>query len=227
MKLQSFNFELKDLIRQFTTALDGCIINRYHDTTRAIADKIDVKYVYAPKQKVIEDLVNKGANVKLPAVAITISNLQYDRERVFNKLDELNLPQGTFDACTTSQSDSLGMPVPVKLTVNVSILAKFQTDMDQIMQNFIVNSNPYFVISWKIPAGYTTQPIEIRNKVTWDGNIALTFPVDIQATQTSHIEANTTFTIDGWLFPSQPQPAKNILVVIENLIPVDTIEGLP
>lgn len=224
MQNQSFHFEISDLIKQFTAALDGCVINRYHTKTRNVADRIEVGYVYAPKQKVLADLVDPAATVKLPIVAFNITQLQYDRARVFNKLEGFTFPQGITDTETGPQSDFVPSPVPVNISLNLSILAKYQRDMDQILQNFVVYSNPYFIISWKMPAGLMSNLTELRSKVIWDGNISLTTPMDITAEKTSHIVADTTFKIEGWLFPAKFTDVGNIFKIEENLIPVANIE---
>jgi hypothetical protein len=42
-------------------------------------------------------------------------------------------------------------PIPVNLTLDVNIICYFKEDLDQIIQNFVVNCNPYIMVSWKIP----------------------------------------------------------------------------
>lgn len=172
----------------------------------------------------LADLVNPAATVKLPMVALTMTSITYDRERVFNKIAGFNFPQGHTDTETGPASDFVPSPVPVIVNMNVAILTKYQRDMDQIIQNFVVYSNPYFIISWKVPSGLLTNLTELRSKVIWDGNITLTTPTDITSEKTSHIEADTTFKIEGWLFPAKFTDVGNIFFIQENLIPVSDIE---
>jgi hypothetical protein len=225
MKNSAYNFELADLLRSFISALDGCVINRYHDQNRQIADRIEVAYVYAPKQKVLEDLVNKGANIKIPIVAITMTSLKRDTKRVFNKIQEMYFSQGVGDSDIHSASDHFRMPIPINISLSISILTKFQKDMDQILSNFIVNCNPYFVISWKVPEGFLSNVTEIRSKVRWDESVLLTTPINnINAETKSHITADTTFEIEGWLFTAVPTTTvENIYFITEHLIPVTYI----
>lgn len=231
MKSQSYNFELDDLLALFVTALDGTIINRYHAQTRNPADQIEVGYVYSPKQKVLHDLVNKGASIKIPIVAININSISWNQKRVFNKLTSMDFPKGLTNLTISSnpasfQSDSFRMPVPVDISVTVSIITKFQRDLFQIIQNFIFWANPYFVVSWLVPNGFLTNTTEIRNKIIWSGEIPITTPSPATAEDTSHFEAETNFTIEGWVFgPVPTNDVKTIYFIDTQFIPTSIIDS--
>jgi hypothetical protein len=169
VKNQPYYFEIRDMVSQFVAAFDDVVINRYNKS-RSVIDKIQVKYLYAPKQRVVHDIVNKAQNLTVPAVAVSVGNVQRDQERVFNKIF------GQYDIAEhTATSRFLPSPVPVNIDMKMSIITKFQTDMDQILSNFVVYSNPYIVISWKLPSTFTNETIEIRSEVLWDGSISLSY----------------------------------------------------
>ena len=86
MKNQSYHFEIKDIVTQFVAAFNDVTINRYNKD-KDIVDKIAVRYVYSPKERALHDLVNKAQHITLPAVAISISSIERDENRVFNKID--------------------------------------------------------------------------------------------------------------------------------------------
>jgi len=93
----------------------------------------------------------------------------------------------------------------------MSIIARYQSDMDQIISNFVPFNNPYIILSWTVPNAFNldyTQ--EIRTEVLWNGTINLEYPTDINGQQKAQIVANTGFTIKGWLFPDPQDPVKNI-----------------
>lgn len=220
MKNQTYHFEVKDLITQFVTAFDDIIINRY-DKNRVPQNKVQVRYVYAPKQRVLYDLVNLAQNITVPVVSINMSSISRDEARVFNKINGYYFPSGTSDIDSGSTSIHYNSPVPVNITVNMSIMTKFQTDMDQILSNFIPYNNPYIILSWKVPLDLSSSgfaiPQEIRSEVLWDGNITLSYPTDINPTDKYKIVGDTSFTIKGWLFPSSTSPSGNIFYITENL----------
>jgi hypothetical protein len=132
-------------------------------------------------------------------------------ERVFNKT------QGMTFASTLSSTPLIRMPVPIDIAVNMSIVTKFQSDMDQILSNFVPYNNPYIVLSWKIPTDFNLANLyEIRSEVLWSGSIGLTYPTDINASEKYKIVADTSFTIKGWLFPASGDPSGIIYVINDN-----------
>lgn len=222
MKKSPYYFEIKDLLTQFVTAFDDIVIKRFN-VNRKIEDRISVRYLYSPKQRVLYDIINTAQNITLPAVAVTISSIERDNNRVFNKLEGFYYSDGS-----NSKSAHLLSPVPININVSVSIITRFQTDMDQILSNFVPYSNPYVVISWKVPAEFQLPTIqEIRSEVLWDGNITLDYPVDLNGQQKPRVVADTSFTIKGWLFKEQTVAVNNIYYINTNFYIDDFAEVVP
>lgn len=221
MKKESFHFEIQDLLIQFLAAFDNTVIKRYENNTRTPGQKIQVRYVYAPKQRVLQDLINPAQNITLPVVSVNITSISRDRERVFNKNAGFVAPFYNNESLKIPVSNYFRTPVPVNLTVSMSILTKNQLDMDQILSNFIPFSNPYIVISWKIPKSFSPEyDQEIRSEVLWGGDISLTYPVEVNSGQKTQIVADTSFTIKGWMFP-YAEPVRNIFKVDVSLCAVN------
>ena len=205
------------MVTQFVAAFDDIVINRYN-RSREIVDKIQVRYLYAPKQRVLHDLINKSQHITLPAVAVSIASISRDESRVFNKIVGLydTLPSKTV-------TEFLPAPVPINISVTMSIVTKFQTDMDQILSNFVPYANPYIVISWPVPSKLTNQITEIRSEVLWTGDVSLTYPDDLDASTSYRVTADTSFTIKGWVFPyadAATLSASNIFTITTNFTPV-------
>ena len=218
MKNYTFNWELKDLIVQFMGALDDSIVKRY-DENKDVEKEVEVRYVYAPKSRVIHWLVNKQQHITLPVASVAITSISRDQSRVFNKID----------GPTYIDSDTISeplQPVPVDINVSLSMLAKYQGDMDQMVSNFVPYFDPYIVISWKHPK----IDRELRSEVLWDGNLNFNYPTDIQATESYRIAVDTSFTIKGWMFKKTdqiPQGDGIINVVHVDFIGVGTGEEWP
>lgn len=228
MKADPFYFEIKDMITQFIAAFDGVTIKRYNNK-REVKDKIQVKYVYSPKQRVIHDITNKAKHITLPVIAVSMSSVSRDPTRVFNKLDSsyhLNI-EPTSPTGDIGREDSIPQPVPININVSMSILTKYQSDMDQILSNFIPFSNPYIVISWKVPVDFTALPREIRSEVLWNENINISYPIELSPDTPYRVSADTTFTIKGWLFKTQTTPVKTIFEINTQTYAVSSIEDLP
>ena len=199
------------MVTQFIAAFDDIIINRYNKS-REVVDKIKVRYLYAPKERVIFDLINKNQNLTVPAVAASIGGVERDESRVFNKI------YGVYDVMdNTSTSPFTPAPVPVNIDLKMSVITKFQTDMDQILSNFIPYANPYIIISWPMPNTFTRETIELRSEVLWSGSVSMQYPEELQANSTARVTADTSFTIKGWLFPySSTLSGSNIYTVTTN-----------
>ena len=84
-------------------------------------------------------------------------------------------------------------------------MTKFQTDMDQILSNFIPYNNPYIILSWKVPTDLSPSgfaiPQEIRSEVLWSGS-------DPKA------ESKPLLTASG----QQTEPAKLLTVLGQNRV---------
>lgn len=192
MNNYTYHFEIKDLLTQFAAAFDDVVIKRYNKD-RVAEQSINVRYVLAPKQRVMYDIVNKAQNLTLPVIAMNVTSIARDNNRIFNKLDKL------YNYKDEKKSTFIGMPVPVNIEVSVSILARYMQDMDQILSNFIPYSNPYVIISHKEPNS-TQDTVEIRTEVNWSGSINMTSPTDMTYSDKFRVVADTNFTIKGWLF---------------------------
>lgn len=212
MKNYTYNFEIKDLLTQFVAAFDDTVIKRFNRAGVA-EQEVAVRYVFAPKQRIMHDVVNKAQNLQLPVVAIDLAGVSYDTDRVFNKL-------GNFENyANVNSASSLRTPTPVNLTVNMSILCRYMQDMEQILSNFIPYSDPYIVLAWKEPVSDDRDDvIEIRSEVAWDQNISLNTPTESTYSDKFRIVADTTFTIKGWLFRNKNETANPIYFIDTNFI---------
>lgn len=222
MKDRAFSFEIKDLMIQFVAAFDNVIIKRYN-SIREEQDQIQVRYVYSPKQRVLFDIVNRSQNLTLPVIAVSINSVSRDNDRVFNKIAGFYTNKTQTESNRGATSAYMRTPVPVNISVNMSILAKYQSDMDQIISNFVPYNDPYIIISWKVPesAGLSI-PQEIRSEILWDGNLNMTYPTDINASDKYRISADTSFTIKGWLFKDLSKNAVSNIFFIDNNFNLDT-----
>ena len=221
MKKYTYNFEIKDLLTQFIAAFDDTVIKRYNKDRKA-EQEIAVRYVMAPKQRIMYDIINKAQNLKLPVVSVDLAGVSYDTERVFNKLDN-------FDNYGEQTSSAINTPVPVNLEVNMSILCRYMSDMDQILSNFVPYTNPYIVLAWREPVDQALlsagevpfTPIEIRSEVLWSQNITMNSPTDTTYSEKFRIVADTSFTIKGWMFRNENDRSNPIYFIDMNFINAD------
>ena len=219
MKNRAFHFEIKDLLTQFVAAFDDAVISRYNKS-RQKQNNIEVRYVFAPKQRVMYDIINKAQNLTLPVVAINLTGVSRDESRVFNKLAPSYIPAQQIE--DPNAGSKFLMPVPVNLEVNMSILARYMQDVDQIVSNFVPYNNPYIILSWKVPSDFGADyDQEIRSEVLWSGELAYTTPTETTYNDHYRVAVDTSFTIKGWLFPEQKDTIGSIYKIDSNFINVD------
>jgi len=219
MRDYTFHWEIRSVIAQFEDAFNDIVIKRYN-IDREPQDQLHVNFVFAPKQRVLSDLVNKNQHIKIPTVAIVPAGIRRNVNRVFNKIE------GSYH--TNSPVNSAWMhllqPVPVDISINMSIISRFQQDVDQILTNFIPYCDPYVVVSWKWPDVIPWADFEIRSHVVWSENVAFQYPVDITNTVPYRVIADTGFTIEGWMFKNSPNPQGPIYVIDHSFTAVSEME---
>ena len=211
----TFDFEIQTLMTMFIHAMDDIVIKRYN-VHKQPQDQLKVRFVYAPKQRVLNDLLNRDQNLQLPVVACYLGGIAKDQSRVFNKLHGSYLP---FDTQTFKHE---GQPLPIDITVNVSVLTRYQSDMDQILTNILPYFDPYIVISWRPP---NRPDFEIRSSVFWSNSVSLNYPSDLAAGQNARIAADTSFTIKGWLFKSRETELTGTILTINSTYGVDQLRS--
>lgn len=195
MRKYTYDFELETMFTMFMSAMDDVIVKRYnHD--KEPQDQIKVRFVYAPKQRVLLDLIDKAQNIQLPVIAVSNGGITRDPNRVFNKIQGSYIPSS--DPRTAKRQLQ---PVPIDLTINLTILTRYQQDYDQIITNFLPYFDPYIIISWRTPS---RPDQEIRSQVIWSGSVTTEYPTDLNATQVARVQGTTSFTFKGWLFKAAP-----------------------
>ena len=215
MQNYNYHWEIKDLLTQFLQAFDGAIVKRF-DNQRNPGAAVAVRYVYSAKQRVLHDIVDKAQTMTLPVVAFSIASISRDVNRVFNKLGGSYYNSSSTDTASTHTLQ----PVPVNIVVNINVVTRFQTDMDQILSNFVPWSDPYFIIS---TTNESLPNQEIRTEVLWDGSLKMGYPMELTDLSRTRVTCDTTFTIKGWLFKSSQSPVGRVFKIDTNFYAVSAI----
>lgn len=190
----TYDHELMTMSTMFMNSMSDIVVKRFN-VHKQPRDQIKTRIVYAPKQRVLNDLLNRDQNLQLPVISVHIGGIARDQERTFNKI------LGTFHTPANSKSSvNEKGPLPVDITYNVTIMTRYQQDMDQILSHLLPYVNPYFVVSWRTP---NRPDHEIRSNVLWSGNVNIQYPFEIAATQVARVVADLSFTFKGWLFQNQ------------------------
>lgn len=209
--------EQLNVLTQFAAAFDGAFVYRYTKDFSA-KEKINVRYVFGPKHRVLYDIVNQAKNITLPVISLNQTNIRRDSSRIQFKDQRM-----TFRHRGDPNVSIIPSPIPITMDVDVSIVANYKEDIDQIVQNIIPWSNPYFIIAWKIPEEFGLDFIsELRTECTWSGDVSYETPINIDKDAKYKIVGNTSFNVKGWIFPPFEAPQGPIYVVNTNFVAVST-----
>ncbi len=190
----TFDWEVETIMTVFMRALSDIVVKRFNEN-KQVEDQIKTRLVYAPKQRVLADILDKDQNLQLPVIACYIGGISRDTNRTTNKI------LGTYATSGPGTVKNDKTPLPIDVNIKVTVATRYQKDMDQIISHILPYINPYFTVSWRTPA---RPDFEIRSSVFWDGNVALSYPYDIAATQVAKVIADLSFTFKGWMFQAAP-----------------------
>ncbi len=196
MREYNHNKEIKILLTQVIDAFGNIIIKRINEATGIQEDQIHVNLRYSPKSRTIHDIVNKNQHIELPVMALSIGGISYDQTRTFNKIAGFytDVPEAT-------SFNQHYQPLPITLSLNLSILSRYQNDLDQIITCLYNFFHPYIVISYIHPEVEQ----EVRCVVQWDGNLNFQYPTDIASNVPYRIVCDSSFKVAGWIYRNYRQ----------------------
>lgn len=211
MENYTFNFEVRRSILHFMSALDGGVVKRY-DKDQNVKDTIAVNYLYGPKERILHDIIDESEHIKLPVVSVMMTSLERDNNRVKEKIDGRIEHRKSYNK---EEILKIPSPIPININFDVTIISKYQMDLDQILSNFIPYSDPYFIVQIQEP--FTEEALNC--KVLWNGNVTLDNPKDLSNTDPyRHLMANTSFTFEGYMFKEKAQPQGRICKIDTDFI---------
>lgn len=191
MNQYTYDHETRTMMTMFLNSMSDIIVKRFN-VNKDPRDQIKTRIVYAPKQRVLADLLDRDQNLKLPVIACYIGGISRDVGRVWNKI------QGTYHLVEQNKKTfNEKTPLPIDLNINVSIMTRYQEDMDQIISHIIPYINPYFIVSWRTPK---RPDFEIRSQVIWNGTVNIQYPNDLNSSMVARVVADLSFTFKGWIF---------------------------
>jgi hypothetical protein len=91
-------------------------------------------------------------------------------------------------------------PIPMTMDFELTIMAKYQSDLDAIISNFIVFFNPDIVIATphpRVPDKY------LKSELVWDSSVSIDYQVEISESDIEMITATSNFTLKFWLYPGE------------------------
>lgn len=198
MRTYTYHNEFKILISSVLNAINEIVIKRINEVSGQSEDNIQTNVKYAPKSRILQDIVNKNNHIQLPVMALWNGGFSIDTGRTFNKIDGFYAPLSG----NVGEYGHYPQPLPIKLNLPLSIISRYQNDTDQILTCLLSNFYPYIVISYRHP----DNGLEVRCKVIWNGQVSTKIPIDINPQTPYRIESDMVFTVEGWIFKNAYNP---------------------
>lgn len=194
-----YSFEIEDILKQFISLIDKAIVMRYEkvENERRLVQTIQPMYKFSTKNRVLLMTLNSAKNFALPCVAIELTGIQADKERLAAK----NHPINRFQYGLT---ESYNRPTPITIQLKISIITKYVTDLYQIYGKLATQFQPELFYSWAVPTNQGLHGIEeLRNKIEWDFNVSFDNREKLTENDEDRYVGTMNFTVQGWLFPTQ------------------------
>lgn len=117
-------------------------------TDGSVTDISRVPIAYGPKQKFLAridqqpDLTEAKIAIKLPRMSFEMTGLVYDAATKINRANVISVPSST-----ESSRDSVRVPVPYKLGMQLSVMAKTEDDALQIIEQILPIFQPEYTVT--------------------------------------------------------------------------------
>jgi hypothetical protein len=202
MRYRSFNNEIQVAVTQVLNVFNNIVIERNDQ-------KILVPCVLGTRNRILKNIQNPDKVANPPIICVSPTSITRDPTRVANINRNLEFQVGN------KYNPIFMQPIPVNIVYQVSVLTKYQIDMDQIMCNFIPFFNPSIYIVFPNPKKPTTN---IKAKLTWGGDFDISYMEDITKDQNTRLIGEATFTLQTYIFPGMEKYPKISTIKTVNFI---------
>lgn len=206
MKQSSYNKEIRIATAQLLDVFNDITIEK--EENNSVIKSILVPCVYGARSRILKSAENRNKTLKPPIVVLSITNISKDTSRVHSVNDNLYIDMDSLADLKNK------IAVPMNITYELSILTKYQDDMDQILSNFIIHFNPDIYVIWNHPLMPTST---LKSQVVWDGNLNIEYLNEITEDRQWRIIGTGSFVYKTWFFPGTSRSGYNSPNLIKNI----------
>lgn len=193
MKTRSYNREFFICTSQILDVFNDITIDR-RTPDGIIQQTLKIPAVYGNRSRILKSAENRNATLKIPQIIISMKTISKDPSRAHSVNDGLQFQ-------TVPVSGALDytqfVATPINIGYELSIVTKFQEDMDEILCNFIPFMNPDVFVVWPSPRGNGN----IKSQIVWNGEVNIIYPEELGETDPWRMYATTGLTFKTWVFP--------------------------
>lgn len=192
MEFQSYNSELAIANLLFARPFSNIRIGR--TDSNGNETQIPVTCVFGQRSRILKSLENpdRRGNMKVPMIVINRTGYSRNGERVNNINNEVK-----YEITSKDCRLHLMTPIPVDISYDVSVVAKYPSDIDKIASNFMVFFNSDIFVSCEHPK-YTG--VKLNNQIVMSDSVSEDHSDELDGTQDDLTVATFQFTFKTYLF---------------------------
>lgn len=216
MKFRSYNTEFLIAGSLLVNIFNDVVIDRRSngvtrdyskplDLEKIVQKNIEVPCIFGDRSNILRALENESGAVKLPIFILEEKGISSDPARnadlhvdVFYQQDEsfskLPVDNPLYKAYNLNKRRGL----PVLIDYELTMIAKYREDLDQMCTNWMVHMRPDIYVRWWHPRNKTA-PLE--SEILWKQSINKDSNMDYDYKNRFQWKANTSFTFKTWVFP--------------------------
>ena len=192
MEFMSYNDELGLANMLFKRVFDNIRISR--TSAKGETSLLKVHCVFGQRSRILKNLENpsKRGNIKLPMIVINRNGFQRNGDRLNNLHNEIK-----YEQTSSSRLKHLMTPVPIDINYEVTVIAKYQADIDKIASNFMVFFNSDIYSSLEHPK---YEGIKLDQQIIMSDNVSEEHPDAPSSEEDDFMSATFSFTYKTYLF---------------------------
>ena len=193
MQIQSFNAELAMANLMFLRLFNNIVITRTDTKTNETKD-IKVNCFLGQTSRIFKSWQNneRKGRVKLPCIVINRTGYSRNSDRLNNMHNEVK-----YEMTSSYRKYDLLTPVPIDISYDVSIIAKYPSDIDQIASNFMIFFNSDIYVSMEHPK---YEGIILNNQIIMSDSVSEEHPDELDGSTDDFITTTFQFTFKTYLF---------------------------
>ena len=220
MEFQSFNAELGTANLLFKRIFSNIRIGRTN--AKGEETQLQVPCVFGQRSRILKNLENpeKRGNIKLPMIVINRTGYSRNGDRLNNLHNEVK-----YELTRSDRRYQLMAPVPIDITYDVSVIAKYPSDIDKIASNFMVFFNSDIYVSCQHPK---YEGIKMNNQVIMSDSVSEEHSDEMDGSQDDITTSTFNFTFKTYLFGGTRQakliPQKVLSSTMSSFISSQVVE---
>lgn len=214
MEFVSYNAELGISNLLFQRVLNNIQIER--TDSKGQSSWLKVPCIFSQRSRILKGLENsdRKAMYKLPLICINRTGYTRQGDRLNGLHNEVK-----YEITSKNRNYELLTPVPIDISYDVSIIAKYQADIDKIASNFMVFFNSNIYVSQEHPK---YQGVKLHNEIIMSDGVSEDHPDEFDGSQDDIVTSTFQFTFKTYLFggtkKAQKRPGQEISSVISTFI---------